>query len=184
MIKKPSLQELIDSLGRLRERQAKIVAEQSRLTQRLSDCLRQCSLILSSYDSHGKNAVAFFVGHAMKTLHVLIVEDYADTAELLATWVKLAGHDACVCNTAFQAKEALPEFHPDVVLLDIGLPDMDGWELAPLLRGDNAALRIFALTAYQSFEDRQKSKDAGIDLHVGKPVGRETVRRLLDLVAN
>lgn len=119
----------------------------------------------------------------MKTLRVLIVEDYPDTADLLALWVKSAGHDACVCNTGFQALQAMPGYQPDLVFLDIGLPDTDGWELATLLRGENTALRIFALTAYQSLEDRQKSKDAGIDLHIGKPIGREKVFSLLDLVA-
>ena len=119
----------------------------------------------------------------MKTLRVLIVEDYRDTADLLAFWVKSAGHDVEICFTGFQAEQAIPSFRPDVVLLDIGLPDMDGWELAPLLRRDNAALKIFALTAYQSFEDRQKSKDAGIDLHVGKPLQREKVAWLLALAA-
>ena len=127
-----------------------------------------------------ENAVAFpFLGARMKSLRVLIVEDYPDTADLLALWVKHAGHDFRICYTAFQAEHAMPE--PDVVFLDIGLPDMDGGELAPLLRGDNTALKIFAVTAYQSFDDRQKSKDAGIDLHLGKPIRRETVLSLLGL---
>ena len=74
-------------------------------------------------------------------------------------------------------------FRPDVVLLDIGLPDMDGWELAPLLRKDNPALKIVAITAYQSWEDQQNSKDAGIDLHIGKPIQREQILELLATVA-
>ena len=122
-----------------------------------------------------------FMGASMKTLRVLIVEDYRDTAELLATWVKSAGHEIHVCFSGLQAERAMPSFRPDLVLLDIGLPDMDGWQLAPLLRGDNSALKIFALTAYQSFDDRQKSKDAGIDLHVGKPITREKLLNLLAL---
>lgn len=120
----------------------------------------------------------------MKTFRVLIVEDNPDIAELLAIWVQSAGHDARICRTGFRAKEAMPDYQPDVVFLDIGLPDADGWELAPLLRGDDAALKIFALTAYQTFEDRQKSNDAGIDLHLGKPISREKVLGLLSLIAS
>jgi len=119
----------------------------------------------------------------MKTLRVLIVEDYRDTADIIALWVTSEGHDAKVCFTGFQAEQAMPAFRPDVVLLDIGLPDMDGWELAPLLRKDNPALKIVAITAYQSWEDQQNSKDAGIDLHIGKPIQREQILELLATVA-
>ena len=141
------------------------------------------TLNYSGYDSHGKTAVAFFIGQAMKTLRILIVEDYRDTADIIALWVTSEGHDAKVCFTGFQAEEAMPTFRPDVVLLDIGLPDMDGWELAPLLRKDNPTLKIVAITAYQSWEDQQNSKDAGIDLHIGKPIQREQILELLATVA-
>ena len=124
-----------------------------------------------------------FIGQAMKTLRVLIVEDSRDTADLLAFWVKSAGHDVQVCETGFQAEQAVAAFLPDVVFLDIGLPDMDGRELAPLLRRANPSMKIFAATAYQSFEDRQKSKDAGIDLHLGKPLHKDKVLNLLALTA-
>lgn len=73
-------------------------------------------------------------------------------------------------------------YRPDVVLLDIGLPDMDGWELAARFRQENPAL-IVAVTAFQSAEDRRKSKEAGIDLHLDKPVHRRTILRLLDSAA-
>lgn len=120
----------------------------------------------------------------MKSLRVLIVEDHRDTADTLAQWVTTAGHDAKVCNTGFQATQALPNYHPNVVLLDIGLPDMDGWELAALLRRESPSLMVAAVTAYQSSEDRQKSKDAGIDLHLGKPIHRKNILRLLDTAAD
>jgi CheY-like chemotaxis protein len=119
----------------------------------------------------------------MKTLRVLIIEDHRDTADTLAKWVMSAGHAVQVCCTGLEAEQAAPTYHPDVVLLDIGLPDMDGWELASWLRQQNPSLTIAAVTAYQSIEDHQKSKDFGIDLHIGKPVHRRTILRLLDSVA-
>jgi len=92
--------------------------------------------------SHGGySVVALLFEQAMKTLRVLIVEDYRDTAELLALRVRSAGHDAEVCYTGFQAEQIMPNYRPDVVLLDVGLPDMDGWELAPSLRRDNPLLK-------------------------------------------
>ncbi|HXT59760.1 MAG TPA: response regulator [Pirellulales bacterium] len=130
------------------------------------------------------SAAAFaFSWASMKTLRVLIIEDHRDTAAMLAQWVTTAGHDVKICYTGFQAEQALPGYRPDVVLLDIGLPDMNGWELAPLLRRENSSLMVVAVTAYQTWEDRRKSKDAGIDLHLGKPVHRKNVLRLLDTAA-
>lgn len=123
----------------------------------------------------------FYTEPIMNPLHVLIVEDYRDTADLLARWVAMAGHDTRVCHTGLQAEQLATEYRPDVVLLDIGLPDMDGWELAPCLRRTNPAIKIFAVTAYQSLDDRQRSQDAGIDLHLGKPLRRETILSLLSL---
>lgn len=112
-------------------------------------------------------------------MRVLIVEDYRDTADLLALWATSESHDVKVCYCGFQAQEVIQGYQPDIVLLDIGLPDMDGWELAPLIRQLHPSTRIVAVTAYQSSEDRQRSKDAGIDLHLGKPVLREQVLKLL-----
>jgi CheY-like chemotaxis protein len=119
----------------------------------------------------------------MKALRILIVEDYRDTADLLALWATSEGHEVCVCYTAFQAEQAMPEFRPDIALLDIGLPDMDGWELAPLLRRQNPQLKIFAVTAYQSPEDQQKSQHAGIDLHLAKPLTRDRIMSVLAAAA-
>jgi len=66
--------------------------------------------------------------------------------------------------------------------MDIGLPDIDGWELASLLR--ESASKIIAISAYQSLKDRRKSKEAGIDLHLGKPVSMNMVLSLLAQLAS
>jgi CheY-like chemotaxis protein len=117
-------------------------------------------------------------------LRVLVIEDYADTAELLAKWVELAGHSARVCPTGFQAMLTAPTYRPHIVLLDIGLPDMYGWELARLLRDDPALAktRIVAMTAYATEEDQQRSEEAGIDEYIPKPIHQRTLATLLDQV--
>lgn len=119
----------------------------------------------------------------MKVLRVLIVEDNRDTADLLALWATSEGHEVCVCHTAFQAEQAMPDFRPDVVLLDIGLPDMDGWELASMLRRENPQLNIFAVSAYQSPEDQERSRRARIDLHLAKPLSRDRILNVLAAAA-
>lgn len=106
------------------------------------------------------------------SFRILVVEDHADTAEMLAKWVQLAGHSVQVCRTGYQAMLAAPTFLPDVVLLDIGLPDMNGWDFATWMRGDSRfeRTRIIAVSAYQTRSDRHQSAAAGVDLHLGKPV--------------
>ena len=118
----------------------------------------------------------------MRPLKVMIVEDYRDTAELLAFWAQAAGHDVCICYTGFQAKEIAPAYHPDVVLLDIGLPDMFGWELAKALKSLRP-VKIAAVTCFHSAEDRRRSQESGIEWHLGKPARREQIMELLDQVA-
>lgn len=111
------------------------------------------------------------------SLRVLVVEDHPDTAAMLAKWVELAGHSAHICATGFRALMAAPEFSPDVVLLDIGLPDMNGWDLASSLRNDPkfGDVPIIVISAYQTKEDRLHSAEVGVSLHLGKPVFQSDV---------
>jgi two-component system CheB/CheR fusion protein len=112
----------------------------------------------------------------------MIVEDYRDTAEMLALWAQAAGHDVQICYTGFQAEETAPEYRPDLVLLDIGLPDMNGWELAKELKS-LCPVKIAAVTCYRSAEDCRRSLEAGIEWHLGKPARREQILELLDRFA-
>ena len=117
----------------------------------------------------------------MRPLKVLIVEDHLETAEMICRWTEMAGHQARVCYTGFQALQAAPSFQPEVVLLDLGLPDMDGWDLARSFRKDFLLSRakIIAISAFQTNDDKRRSLEAGIDYHVGKPVQRIEIVSLL-----
>ena len=114
-------------------------------------------------------------------LRVLVVEDDADSAVGLADFLEALGHEVEVTANGPAALAAAQNRQPDVVLLDIGLPGPDGWEVARQLQGQPAAMRplLVALTGRDREADRQRSEAAGIDLHLAKPVDAGHLRWLL-----
>jgi CheY-like chemotaxis protein len=102
---------------------------------------------------------------------VLVVDDNEDTARSFFELLVVMGHQ---CEFRTEPKEVLDTaraFRPDLVLLDIGMPEVDGHQVARLLRSEfGAELRIVAITAYARDEDRQRTRKAGFDAHVTKPV--------------
>jgi CheY-like chemotaxis protein len=112
---------------------------------------------------------------------ILIVDDNADAANSLAQVLALDGH---VTEPVYSAQEALSRassFAPEVVLLDLGLPEMDGYEVARRLRErpEFAAVRIIALTGYGQSENVRRSWQAGFDDHLTKPVDLAALERVL-----
>ncbi|HSA55818.1 MAG TPA: PAS domain-containing protein [Gemmatimonadaceae bacterium] len=112
---------------------------------------------------------------------ILVVDDNHDTAESLAQLLRLRGHDVRVAFTGIEAVEACERSTPDVVLLDIGLPGLNGYEAARRIRELPAGRRIqlVAITGWGQEEDRQRSRAAGFDHHLVKPVGLAAVEPLL-----
>jgi two-component system CheB/CheR fusion protein len=112
---------------------------------------------------------------------VLIVEDHTDAAQTLADLLELWGHEVRVALDGPMAIEAAAEFLPDVVLIDIGLPGMDGYEVARRLRREpvHSRTRLLALTGYGKVEDRRRSREAGFQWHLTKPVNPGELERLL-----
>ncbi|HEY0513051.1 MAG TPA: ATP-binding protein [Thermoanaerobaculia bacterium] len=114
-------------------------------------------------------------------LRVLVVEDNIDAAESLATLLRLWDHDVNVVHDGRTALEAAREQQPEVVLLDIGLPGLDGYQVARRLRDElhlEHALLV-AMTGYGQPEDRRRSQEAGIQYHFVKPVEPLVLRNLL-----
>jgi CheY-like chemotaxis protein len=109
-----------------------------------------------------------------RCLSVLVVDDYPDAAESLAALLRLYGHRVTVALTAREALAAADRNPPDVALLDIRLPDMDGWQVGRWLRerasGRGRAPLLVAVTGCGQQEDFRRSAEAGIDLHLVKPV--------------
>ena len=112
---------------------------------------------------------------------ILLVEDNVDAADALAELLRLWGHQVEVAHDGAAALQAARSGRPDVVLLDIGLPGMDGYQVSAALRQlpDLQATVIVALTGYGQESDRQRSAQAGFDQHLVKPVDLEALRRLV-----
>jgi CheY-like chemotaxis protein len=114
-----------------------------------------------------------------------VVDDLQDAAESLAALVVTLGHDATSVTDPREAVAVAQAFKPALVLLDIGMPHINGYELAPMLRKGllPAEVRIVAVTAWGSQQDREHSRAAGFDAHLLKPVGVEllqaAIRQLL-----
>jgi PAS domain S-box-containing protein len=111
---------------------------------------------------------------------VLVVDDNRDAAEMLAEMLGLKGHTAEVAFDGPTALGLAESFRPDVALLDLGLPLMDGFELARRLREQAPKLRLVALTGYGQRSDREKTKAAGFDAHLVKPVDLDLLQATLD----
>jgi signal transduction histidine kinase/DNA-binding response OmpR family regulator len=112
---------------------------------------------------------------------ILVVDDNRDSALSLAMLLQLAGNEVETAHDGPDALQAAGRFHPDVALLDIGLPRMDGYELARRLRRlpGLKRVRLAALTGYGSEEDRRRSREAGFNYHLVKPIEMETLQTLL-----
>jgi signal transduction histidine kinase len=112
---------------------------------------------------------------------VLIVDDNADSAHARALLLTHGGHETQVALSGQEALERIESFQPDVALLDIGMPGMDGYELARRLRAIPRlkSIRLVALTGYGQIEDRERAFAAGFDEHLVKPVDLEVLERTL-----
>ena len=113
---------------------------------------------------------------------VLIVDDNVDAAQMLEELVRDLGHEPRVVHDALSALDLAGSFKPAIALLDLGLPVMDGFELARKLRAtfDPAVLRLIAVTGYGQDSDRAKAKEAGFDHHLVKPVDLTVLIPLID----
>ncbi len=118
-----------------------------------------------------------------RRLRVLLVDDNPDLAELRGDALRLSDFDVATALDGPSALTAVDAFAPDVALLDLGLPVMDGYELAKQLRRRHEKVRLVALTGYGQDKDRAKSRDAGFDVHLVKPVDLDVLERTIQRLA-
>jgi signal transduction histidine kinase/ActR/RegA family two-component response regulator len=117
-------------------------------------------------------------------MRVLLVDDNTDASFTLATLLRLEGHEVSVACEGAEALRRASEFKPHVILLDIGLPGMDGYEIARRFRADpsTSSSVIIAVTGYSHDEARAQSKEAGFDQHLVKPVNPSALLRSIALL--
>jgi len=112
---------------------------------------------------------------------VLVVDDHPDSSESLALFLRLRGHEVRTASDGSSALEEFARYRPEVVFLDLGLPGMSGYEVARQLRAMPQAhdVRLVALTGYGTEADRERTRVAGFDVHLAKPVDPQAVETLL-----
>jgi PAS domain S-box-containing protein len=120
-------------------------------------------------------------GYRPRPRRVLVVEDHDDGREMLAATLRLDGHQVIEAATGEAGIQAALQHRPEVVLLDIGLPDVKGYEVGRRLREQfGGAIRLVALTGYGQPQDRARSTEAGFDAHLVKPVDPQKLGEVLD----
>jgi PAS domain S-box-containing protein len=115
---------------------------------------------------------------------ILVVDDNRDAADSLAMMLQMMGHETCTAYDGLETVQAAATFRPQVVLLDIGLPKMNGYEVARHIRQQpwGEGLALIALTGWGQEEDKRRALDAGFDHHLTKPVGATALEKLLGLI--
>jgi PAS domain S-box-containing protein len=121
----------------------------------------------------------------LRPLRVLVVDDSEDTAEMMTALLEMDGHEIQVAHSGPAALETAAAFRPDVVLLDIGLPGLDGYQVAQRLRDDPTLkdVTLIAASGYGQEADLHRSREVGFDRHLVKPVDPRELRELLGEIA-
>ena len=134
----------------------------------------------SAPSAHGPPAVLAARKRVGNALDVLIVDDNHDAAELMGEILGGYGHNVRIANTGPEALVILSNFKPHAAILDIGLPVMDGYELARCIRTEQPNVRLIAVTGYGQSSDRERTAAAGFADHLVKPVGIAAVTTALE----
>ena len=117
---------------------------------------------------------------------VLIVEDNLDGARMLAKLIFTMGHEVDYAINGYAALRLAERFQPDIVIVDLALPDITGWAVARALRQKPGleGVRIAAVTGYAAADDRERAIEAGIDVHLSKPVSHAQLLERLPVLAS
>lgn len=153
--------------------------ERIRAEEQLRDKQRHADALLARLSPAGAAPESEFIRR------VLVVDDNEDAANMLAELLEDAGHQVRSAYTGLEAIRVANAFLPDVVLLDIGLPDMDGYEVARRLRtGRTAGATIAALTGWAQPQNAGRSEAAGIDVHLVKPASLQAIEDVIGSVSS
>jgi CheY-like chemotaxis protein len=116
---------------------------------------------------------------------IVIVEDNADSREMLRVTLELAGHEVQEAHDGPSGLTAILRLQPDVALVDVGLPEFDGYEVARRVRAAaGTSIRLVALTGYGQAADRRQALEAGFDAHVVKPIDPDALQAAIAATGN
>jgi CheY-like chemotaxis protein len=112
---------------------------------------------------------------------IMVVDDNLDSADSLSMMLELLGHEVSAAHDGVEAVETARSFRPDVAFLDVGMPRMNGYEAARLIRlqPECAGVILVALTGWGQEEDKRRSHEAGFDVHMVKPIDYNAVEKLI-----
>jgi CheY-like chemotaxis protein len=115
---------------------------------------------------------------------ILVVDDERATADILALLVRTLGCESKAVYSGEAAVEQIADFEPDMALIDIGMPECDGYATVASIRQQPGGMHVIlvAVTGWSRDEDKRRAYDAGFDLHVTKPMRLETLKELLSLL--
>lgn len=120
--------------------------------------------------------------HGTDACKILVVDDNADAADTLEALLRIEGFTVTVAYDGAAAVEAVRENPPEIVLMDIGMPRMDGYEAARRIRQQDSGIRLIALTGWGQELDRQRAEAAGFNMHFVKPVDLERLLTTINAV--
>lgn len=112
---------------------------------------------------------------------VLVADDNLDALNSLAMLIELAGHEVRKAADGCEALDVAEQWRPDLALLDIGMPGLDGYEVVRRIRAQSwgSGMQLIAISGWGQAEDRRRAMEAGFDMHFVKPIGFETLNELL-----
>jgi len=141
--------------------------------------------------SHDGNPIALAPSHdgqpdPRKRRRILVADDNRDSADSLATMLSMMGHETSAAYDGSEAIQKAASYRPDVIVLDVGMPILDGYEAARHIRSQpwSNGVVLVALTGWGQEEDRARARRAGFDFHLTKPANPEALVRLLAGVAS
>lgn len=142
--------------------------------------------VMSGFVTSSRNTASDELSHSPNKLRILVVDDNQDAANSLSLLLEATGNDTFVVHDGRTALDAVENYQPNVVLLDIGMPDLNGYEVASRIRGLESGknIKLFAVTGWGQENDVRKSHDAGFDAHLVKPVDPQKLFDLLSTVAD
>jgi CheY-like chemotaxis protein len=125
--------------------------------------------------------------HPVTKRRILVADDNPDAASTLGMLLEMMGHEVCIVHDGVKAVEGAATFRPDIILLDIGMPQLNGYDACARIREQpsNKGILIVALTGWTQDDKKQRSQQAGFDFHLVKPVELPALEKLLrDYPAN